>query len=119
MSLWKQLALILGLIAAATGLSARFLPASHPFFQRVGVLAPLERLGVAAQPPEADASPAKGGRPGAGGGPATVIALDATPQVMRDIVSAIGTARAGARTSGWCSAGQAVRAGFVLGFWEG
>ncbi len=97
MSLWKQLVLILGLIAAATGLSARFLPASHPVLQRIGLLAPLERLGVAAQPPAADASPAKGGRPGAGGaggGPATVIALDATPQVMRDIVTAIGTARA-------------------------
>lgn len=51
MSLWKQLALILGLIAVATGLSARFLPASHPVLQRIGLLAPLERLGVVAQPP--------------------------------------------------------------------
>jgi RND family efflux transporter MFP subunit len=87
----------LGLVAAATGLSARFLPASHPVLQRIGVLAPLERLGLVAQPPAADASPAKGGRPGAGGpggGPATVIAMDATPQVMRDLVTAIGTARA-------------------------
>jgi len=97
MSLWKQLVLILGLVAAATVLSARFLPASHPFLQRTGLLAPLDRLGLVAQPPEDDAAPAKGGRPGAGGaggGPATVIALEATPQVMRDIVTAIGTARA-------------------------
>lgn len=97
MSLWRQLVLILGLVAAATVLSARFLPASHPYLQRIGVLAPLDRLGLAAQPPEADAAPAKGGRPGAGGaggGPAMVIAVEATPQVMRDIVIAIGTARA-------------------------
>ncbi len=97
MSLWKQLVLILGLVAAATVLSARFLPASHPFLQRIGVLAPLDRLGLAAQPPEADAAPAKGGRPGAGGaggGPAMVIALEATPQAMRDVVTSIGTARA-------------------------
>ena len=55
MSLWKQLALILGLVAAATGLSARFLPASHPVLQRIGLLAPQERLGVVAQPPVASA----------------------------------------------------------------
>jgi hypothetical protein len=53
MSLWKQLVLSVGLIAAATVLSARFLPASHPVLQRIGVLAPLGRLGVVAQPPEA------------------------------------------------------------------
>ena len=53
MSLWKPLVLILGLVAAALGLSARFLPASHLSFRRIGLLAPLERLGVVAQPPEA------------------------------------------------------------------
>jgi hypothetical protein len=53
MSLWKQLVLILGLVAVATGLSARFLPASHPVLQRFGLLAPLERLGVVARPREA------------------------------------------------------------------
>jgi hypothetical protein len=39
--LWKQLVLILGLVASATVL------------QRIGVLAPLERLGLVAQPREA------------------------------------------------------------------
>jgi hypothetical protein len=53
MSLRKQLVLCVGLIAAALGLSARFLPASHLSFRRIGLLAPLERLGVVAQPPEA------------------------------------------------------------------
>ncbi len=53
MPLWKQFVLILGLVAAATGLSARFLPTSHPVLQRIGLLAPQERLGVVAQPPEA------------------------------------------------------------------
>jgi hypothetical protein len=53
MSLWKQIALILGLVAAAMGLSARFLHASDPVLQRIGLLAPLERLGVVAQPPVA------------------------------------------------------------------
>ncbi|MCA3448554.1 MAG: hypothetical protein INF93_17890 [Rhodobacter sp.] len=53
MSLEKQLVLILGLAAAATGLSARFLPTSHPVLQRIGLLAPQERLGLVAQPPEA------------------------------------------------------------------
>ncbi len=51
--LWKQLVLILGLVASATGLSARFLPVSHPVLQRIGMLAPLERLGLVAQPREA------------------------------------------------------------------
>jgi RND family efflux transporter MFP subunit len=94
MSLWKQLVLCVGLVAAALGLSARFLPASHPVLQRIGVLAPLERLGLVATPPQDGAAPAVGGRPGAAGGPATVVAQDATPQVMRDIVTSIGTARA-------------------------
>ena len=94
MSLWKQLVLCVGLIAAALGLSARFLPASHPVLQRIGLLAPLERLGLVATPPQDGAAPAAGGRPGAAGGPATVVAQDATPQVMRDIVTSIGTARA-------------------------
>ena len=93
MSLWKQLVLILGLIAAATVLSARFLPASHPVLQRIGVLAPLDRLGLVAAPPDDGGAPAAGGRPGAGG-PATVVAQEAAPQVMRDIVTSIGTARA-------------------------
>ncbi|MCA3444830.1 MAG: hypothetical protein INF52_15955 [Rhodobacter sp.] len=53
MSLWRQLVLILGLVAATTLLSARFLPASHPVLQRIGLLAPHERLGLVAQPPEA------------------------------------------------------------------
>jgi|688.fasta_scaffold295104_2 hypothetical protein len=53
MSLWKPLVLILGLVAAALGLSARFLPASHLSFRRIGLLAPLERLGVVAHPPVA------------------------------------------------------------------
>jgi len=94
MSLWKQLVLSVGLIAAALGLSARFLPASHPVLQRIGLLAPLDRLGLVAATAEDGAAPAAGGRPGAAGGPATVVAQDATPQVMRDIVTSIGTARA-------------------------
>jgi RND family efflux transporter MFP subunit len=94
MSLWKQLVLSVGLVAAALGLSARFLPASHPVLQRIGLLAPLERLGLVPTPPQDGATPAAGGRPGAAGGPATVVAQDATPQVMRDIVTSIGTARA-------------------------
>jgi hypothetical protein len=55
MSLWKQIVLILGLIAVATGLSARFLPASRPLLQHFGVLAPLDRLDLIAQPPGASA----------------------------------------------------------------
>jgi len=55
---------------------------------------PLDRLGLVAAPPEDGTAPAAGGRLGAAGGPATVVAQDATPQVMRDIVTAIGTARA-------------------------
>ncbi len=94
MSLWKQLVLSLGLVAAAMVLSARFLPASHPFLDRVGLLGPLDRLGLVAAPPEDGTAPAAGGRLAAAGGPATVMAQDAAPQVMRDIVTAIGTARA-------------------------
>ncbi len=61
MSLWKQLVLCVGLVAAALGLSARFLPASHPVLQRIGLLAP---PGMVAQPPRLpDAPPAVGHDP--------------------------------------------------------
>ncbi len=97
MPLWKQALMIAAIAALACVMAAAFLPAAHPLLARIGVLAPLDRLGLVAPPPEADADPARGTRPGTGGpgagGPVTVIAAEAAPQVMRDVVTAIGTAR--------------------------
>jgi RND family efflux transporter MFP subunit len=95
MALWKQFLLIVGILALASVLSAAFLPAAHPLLARIGVLGPLDRLGLVAEASNAEGEP--GGRPGGGmggGGAATVVAVDATPRLMSDIVSSIGTARA-------------------------
>ena len=73
---------------------AIWLPASHPVLDRIGLLAPLERVGLPlAREAEREG---EGGRPGGfgGGGAVTVIAAEAEEAHLRDRVSAIGTGAA-------------------------
>ena len=100
MAVWKQGILIVALVAAAFVLAAVFVPAARPMLDRIGLLAPLGRIGLvatasgaeapAARPGASTTAGAAGGKPGA----ATVIAREAAPQVLRDVVEAIGSARA-------------------------
>lgn len=100
MPLWKQALLIAALVCAGVVASALLVPAAQPFLARAGLLEPLARLGLVADVSQAEAAPAGVRRPAGGGGPpgaagpVTVIAAEAAPQVMRDIVTSIGTARA-------------------------
>lgn len=83
-------------IVAATALVlaligwAMFFPASHGYLDRVGLLAPMQTLGIPMAGPE---SAAGGGR-GFGGGAATVIARSIGLARTEDRVTAIGTGRA-------------------------
>lgn len=89
MSLWKQLVLIVALLGIAVPLGARFLPATHPWLERAGLLAPLRAAGLV--PPVAEAGTEGGQR--RGGGAVQVIAAEPQRTVLRDVVTAIGSAR--------------------------
>ena len=104
MAIWKQLGLVLCVLAAAVAGWAAWVPAAQPWLAQAGLLEPLQRIGlVAAASGEA---PAGGGNLGGGnqgggnqgGGGATVV-VAAAPQVLalNDVISAIGSAR-GARS---------------------
>ena len=97
MSLLKQALWAAGIIVAAVLASANFLPATHPLLDRIGLLTPMTRIGLAHSAESAEApvgKPLGGPSGGMAAGPVRVIATAPTPQVMRDIVTAIGTARA-------------------------
>lgn len=92
MRIHLQLALIVALLALAVPLAARFVPGSHPMLAALGLLEPLQRAGIAPAPgdgPAADPAARRGG----GGGPARVVAAEARTEVLRDVVTAIGSAR--------------------------
>lgn len=86
-TIWRQLAIIAALALAGLPLMARFVPGSHGALQAVGLLAPLQAMGLVA---EAAAGPAGGPR---GGGPVQVLAFPPGQDALRDRVVAIGTAR--------------------------
>ncbi|MCB6178592.1 efflux RND transporter periplasmic adaptor subunit [Rhodobacter sp. Har01] len=89
MRLIPQILVIALVGAAAIPLSARFVPGTRPWLDRIGLLQPLASLGVV--PAKAAAGPdgqAKGGGPGA-----MVVAGEVRHQVLRDVVAAIGSAR--------------------------
>ena len=86
---------VIGILAVP--LAARFVPGTRPWLDQLGLLQPMTALGVvpASAAPEAGASAQRGAAPGgppAGRGTA-VIAGALQRQVMRDVVSAIGSAR--------------------------
>lgn len=119
----SQLALVLVLGAVAVPLAARFVPGTHPWLDRVGLLVPLQQAGIVVAPAEA----AGGEGSGQGGGPggALVVAAPAAHEVLRDVVTAIGSARgvqavvvspevAGRVIALRAVPGQAVKAGDVI-----
>lgn len=97
MALWKQVLVSILLALVAVVAAARFLPSTHPALARAGLLGMLSAAGLAAPSGQESGDAAGGpGRPGgAGGGPLPVVAVAPVPQVLRDTVTAIGTARAG------------------------
>jgi RND family efflux transporter MFP subunit len=97
MSLWKQAILALAVLGIAVVMAGLFVPGAQPLLARVGLLAPLERIGLIQGAADAPAGGGGGGggawSGGGSGGPATVIAQEPTLREMRDTVTAIGTAR--------------------------
>ena len=93
MRIIPQLLMVAALAAAAVPLAARFVPGSRPWLDGIGLLAPLVKAGLV---PEAEAEGGQSGGQfgGAGGGGATpVVAVEPVPTVLRDLVTAIGSAR--------------------------
>jgi len=88
MPLWKQALMTGVVVAAAFVLWALFVPAARPLLTGLGVLEPMQRIGLIAAPdPEAEA-----GAPRAT--PATtVVAVVPELREIEDVVTAIGTAR--------------------------
>lgn len=137
MPVWKQL-IGVGMVAAVAVLAwGALVPASYGFLDRVGLLAPLMRLGVATVGGEGAGggggapSPAAGGQAGVlqaggrAGGPVQVVAVPVRTAVLDDRLTAIGTARGvrsvtlSAEISGQISriavaSGEAVAAGAVV-----
>jgi RND family efflux transporter MFP subunit len=96
MSLWKQAILALAVLGFAVVMAGLFVPGAQPLLARVGLLAPLERIGLiqgAADPAAGGGSGGARSGGGGGGGPATVVAQEPGLREMRDTVTAIGTAR--------------------------
>lgn len=92
MKAWAQVVVSAAAIAVAVPLAARFVPATHPALAGIGLLAPLQAIGIVA---EAAPGPegGQGGPRGGFGGPVTVVAAPAGTQPLREDVTAIGSAR--------------------------
>ncbi len=90
MNVASQLLAVALIGALAVPLSARFVPGTHPWLAHVGLLAPLETLGVVPANAAVDAPGGQGGRPGAD---VQVVALPVTRQPLKDIVSLIGSGK--------------------------
>ncbi len=98
LNLIRQAAVAAAVVAAGVLLWARFLPASHPWLDRAGLLAPLTAAGIVPAPDPAGA-PVPGARPGGppGFGPRGPVAVLAEPPGQArafDRVAAIGTGQA-------------------------
>jgi RND family efflux transporter MFP subunit len=90
MKLGPQLLLIAGILAIAVPVSARFVPGTHPWLEKVGLLGPLAAVGLVPAPPEGAGAPGQGGRSGSG---TPVIAEPVATATLQDLVSVIGSAR--------------------------
>ena len=78
------------LVAVAIPISARFVPGTRPWLDQIGVLLPLKAMGIV--PAEAAQSPERS-TAGASGGDIVVVASEVQRQVLRNEISAIGSAR--------------------------
>lgn len=89
MRVLAQFAIIALIAAVAVPVSARLVPGTRPWLEGAGLLRPLIALGVV--PVEAPAESRGSGKGGAGG--TSVIANAVQSQPLRDVISAIGSAR--------------------------
>lgn len=88
MPLWKQAMMTGAVVAAAFVLWALFVPAARPLLTELGVLEPMQRIGLIAAPaPEGEGEAPKGPPP------VTVVAAEPERREIKDVVTAIGTAR--------------------------
>lgn len=99
MRVLPQLLVVAALAVLAVPVAARFLPASHPLLDRMGLLGPVAALGLvpgagdaAGEVPEDAAGAGSAGGPG-GGRATVVVAGPAGRQAMRDVITAIGSGR--------------------------
>jgi RND family efflux transporter MFP subunit len=90
-----QLAVIAVLAVAAVPLSARFLPSAHPVLETVGLLQPMAALGLVPAAEAAEGGPGGGQSGGPGGSRGGTPVVADAPQIvpLRDVVTAIGSAR--------------------------
>jgi len=88
MPLWKQALMTGALVAAAFVLWALFVPAARPLLTGLGVLEPMQRVGLIAAPDPEGEQGAPSAAPAA-----TVVALAPELREMTDVITAIGTAR--------------------------
>ena len=89
MSLAKQGLWVLAIAAAVLVIWVLYVPTARPLLDRVGLLGPMERIGIVTSDTGATASPNP--RSAGMGGPARVIARPPEQRRIDDIVTAIGT----------------------------
>lgn len=89
MPLWKQALLTGAVVAAAFVAWALYLPAARPLLTGLGVLEPMQRIGLIAAPAPAPGADAPRPAPAA----VTVVAVAPELREIEDVVAAIGTAR--------------------------
>lgn len=90
MNVASQLFAIALIGALAVPLSARFVPGTHPWLARIGLLAPLETMGIVSANAAESGPGGPGGRPS---GDVQVVALPVTRQALKDVVSVIGSGK--------------------------
>ena len=91
MKVIPQLAIIALIGAVAVPLSAWFVPGTRPWLNQIGLLQPLAAAGLVPSEQAEDAKGPGGANPGAGGVPVVASAFEIEP--LKDVVSAIGSAR--------------------------
>lgn len=91
MKVLPQILVIVALTAVVVPVSAAFIPATRPWLDQIGLLQPLEALGVVPEQTEETSQQAQSGNRGSG--PANVIADPVKREVLRDVIAAIGSGR--------------------------
>ena len=86
-----QILIVAALVAIALPLAGRFVPGARPYLDSAGLLAPMTAIGIIPAEQEGKDGKGKGGWPGAEGG---IIVIAAAPErlVLRDVITAIGSA---------------------------
>lgn len=92
MKLGAQLVVVALIAAVAVPVSARFVPGTHPWLDRVGLLGPLTSAGLVPTEDDDPGRPGPGGPGGRAGGEVPVIALPVETRAMQDLLSVIGSA---------------------------